>query len=266
MKNQERRPPVWVKRNPFSEGFLGAVMQEMKFHIADFGLAYFEGKFLVANYGYMWAGTVTGHGKEEVKISGTTIRKYFGDDVEGNKFFYFKRLNDGRGLPPVPEWIKSGLEEVTGMNLKDYDALYVNVYPEGVGAIPHQDHSEDITTINYPIVSLSLGWSSSFYHTSVVKTTLAPTTIHSPQEIEELHVPKNNEETILNHGDVLVFGGGERLCIHSTSPLYPKLSPEVDYGAIDHPLGKLKKYRINLTLRRSAPLLKGMPPSPQMLV
>ncbi|MGQ4275434.1 DNA oxidative demethylase AlkB [Pseudidiomarina sp. E22-M8] len=100
------------------------------------------------------------------------------------------------------------------------DACLVNCYKPGTQMGLHQDRDEH--SFSAPIVSISLGLPARFLWGGKVRT-------ERPQRIELLH------------GDVVVWGGVDRLRFHGIAKL----------GDGQHPL--LGAQRINLTLRRAGP-------------
>ncbi len=98
------------------------------------------------------------------------------------------------------------------------DACLINHYRPGAGLSLHQDRDE--RDFSQPIVSLSLGLPALFLFGGAARA-------QRPRRIA------------LNHGDVLVWGGEDRLRFHGIMPLKPGVHP------------RLGERRINLTLRKA---------------
>lgn len=108
--------------------------------------------------------------------------------------------------------------QAAGLPLLVPDACLVNRYAAGIGMGLHQDRDEhDLTA---PIVSVSLGLQARFRFGGLQRS--APT-----------------RSVLLQHGDVVVWGGVSRLAFHAITPLRPG----------HHPL--TGSCRINLTLRKA---------------
>lgn len=100
----------------------------------------------------------------------------------------------------------------------DSNACLINCYRPGSKMSMHQDRDErDFTQ---PIVTLSLGLSARFMLGGLTRQAA-------------------HQKILLQHGDVLVFGGPARLCFHGIMPL----------SAGQHPM--LGDQRISLTFRRA---------------
>ena len=127
----------------------------------------------------------------------------------------------GRPWPPMPEVFRQLAQdaaEAAGFLAFAPDACLVNRYRPGARLALHQDQDE--RHYDAPIVSISLGMAATFLFGG-----------HARAD-KPLKVP-------LLHGDVVVWGGVDRLRFHGVMPL--KDNP--------HPL--LGRQRINLTLRRA---------------
>ncbi len=98
------------------------------------------------------------------------------------------------------------------------DACLVNRYEPGARLTLHQDKDE--RDFSQPIVSVSLGVPATF--------------LFGGQKRKE-----RVQRVVLEHGDVVVFGGRSRLCYHGVAPLKPARHPFAGEA------------RINLTLRRA---------------
>ena len=99
------------------------------------------------------------------------------------------------------------------------DACLINQYDVGARMGLHQDKDEK--DFKQPIVSVSLGCNATFQFGGLARS-------DKPIKI------------LLNHGDVLVFGGASRLCYHGILPLKSGM----------HAL--LGARRINMTFRKAA--------------
>ena len=99
------------------------------------------------------------------------------------------------------------------------DACLINQYDVGARMGLHQDKDEQ--DFKQPIVSVSLGCTATFQFGALARS-------DKPIKI------------LLNHGDVLVFGGASRLCYHGILPLKSGM----------HAL--LGARRMNMTFRKAA--------------
>ena len=123
--------------------------------------------------------------------------------------------------PPMPasfRHLAATAAEQAGFAGFDPDACLVNRYVPGAKLSLHQDRDERDFT--HPIVSVSLGIPAVFLWGGASRSE------------RPLRVP-------LEHGDVVVWGGPDRLRFHGVSPL----------AEGTHPL--TGAYRINLTFRRA---------------
>lgn len=123
--------------------------------------------------------------------------------------------------PPMPELIATLATEAAAEC--DYasfnpDVCLINCYHPGAGMGLHQDKDE--RDFSQPIVSISLGVPAIFFFGGLKRS-----------EKPAAH--------LLVHGDVVVWGGEDRLRFHGIKPL--KLSHHPDTGQL----------RYNLTLRRA---------------
>ena len=98
------------------------------------------------------------------------------------------------------------------------DSCLINRYLPGAGMGLHQDKDEKDFTA--PIVSISLGMPATFLFGGFKRS-------------------DRPARTILNHGDVVVWGGADRLRFHGVMPV----------GDLAH--SQLGRQRINLTLRKA---------------
>jgi alkylated DNA repair protein (DNA oxidative demethylase) len=121
-------------------------------------------------------------------------------------------------LPPVMRELATSAAAAAGFASFVPDACLINRYEPGARLTLHQDRDErDFTQ---PIVSVSLGVPATFLFGGLKRK-------ERPQRV------------LLEHGDVVVFGGPSRLCYHGVAPL--RESDHAFAGAA----------RINLTLRRA---------------
>jgi alkylated DNA repair protein (DNA oxidative demethylase) len=99
------------------------------------------------------------------------------------------------------------------------DALHINRYQAGIKLGLHQDRHE--VDLSQPIVSISLGLECVFLLGGLQRTDAT-------------------KRMLLEHGDVIVWGGPSRMRFHGVLPLKP------GHHALTGP------YRYNLTLRKTA--------------
>jgi DNA oxidative demethylase len=125
----------------------------------------------------------------------------------------------GRAWPPMPNLLRelaTSAAAAAGHVGFAPDACLLNRYEPGARMALHQDRDErDFTQ---PIVSVSLGLPAVFRFGGLARS--APT-----------------QRLVLEHGDVVVFGGPSRLCFHGIQPVR---APE---GHGEH------ERRLNLTFR-----------------
>jgi alkylated DNA repair protein (DNA oxidative demethylase) len=128
----------------------------------------------------------------------------------------------GRPWPAIPTGLLEHAREAAeaaGFEGFMPNACLVNRYEPGARLTLHQDKDE--RDFGQPIVSVSLGVPATFLFGG----------------------PKRKDRVtriLLEHGDVVVFGGPSRLCYHGVSPLRPAQHSFAGQA------------RINLTLRRAA--------------
>ncbi|MFW5926823.1 MAG: DNA oxidative demethylase AlkB [Wenzhouxiangella sp.] len=126
-----------------------------------------------------------------------------------------------RPWPPMPGlFAELAAETAEEAGFPDYrpDACLINRYRPGAKLSLHQDRDE--RDFAHPVVSVSLGLPATFLWGGLRRR-------DKPRRL------------LLEHGDVLVFGGPDRLRYHGIAPL-----PEGD-----HPL--LGNQRLNLTFRKA---------------
>lgn len=127
----------------------------------------------------------------------------------------------GKPWPVMPEVfarLANGAAKAAGFDNFEPDACLLNRYTPGARLSLHQDRNE--RDYNAPIVSVSLGMSATFLFGDHARTDPA------------VKVP-------LHHGDVMVWGGVDRLRYHGVMPLKDKSD------------ALLGSQRINLTFRKA---------------
>ncbi|MBA1203261.1 DNA oxidative demethylase AlkB [Pseudomonas capeferrum] len=122
------------------------------------------------------------------------------------------------GLPPVLFGIAGRAAAAAGFERFEPDACLINHYLPGNRLSLHQDRDEH--DFSQPIVSISLGLPALFLFGG------------SSRGERTQRIP-------LSHGDVLVWGGEDRLRFHGVLPVKPGVHP------------RLGERRINLTLRKA---------------
>jgi alkylated DNA repair protein (DNA oxidative demethylase) len=128
----------------------------------------------------------------------------------------------GKRWPPQPESFDALCREASvaaGYAGFQPDACLINRYSPGAKLSLHQDKDED--DLRAPIVSVSLGLPAVF-------------------QFGGLRRNDPLQRVLLEHGDVVVWGGASRLFYHGIQPLKPGV----------HPL--TGEYRYNLTFRHAA--------------
>jgi len=121
-------------------------------------------------------------------------------------------------MPPMLQQLASDLSARAGYNNFEPDVCLVNCYDVGAKMALHQDADE--SDFEQPIVSLSFGLPVVFLWGGLQRSDPV-------------------QKIVLDHGDVLVWGGKSRLNFHGVAPLRKGV----------HPL--LGEQRINLTFRRA---------------
>ena len=127
----------------------------------------------------------------------------------------------GQSWPPMPALFSSLASEIAaeaGFEGYQPDACLINRYRSGTKLSLHQDKDEN--DYGHPVVSFSLGLPATFLWGGFKRS-------DKPKRL------------LLEHGDVLVWGGPDRLRYHGILPL-----PDGE-----HPL--LGEQRINLTFRKA---------------
>ncbi|HTV54791.1 MAG TPA: alpha-ketoglutarate-dependent dioxygenase AlkB [Terriglobia bacterium] len=127
-----------------------------------------------------------------------------------------------RPWPPIPKVLREfALRAAVRAGFPRFrpDSCHINRYQAGTKLGLHQDRHE--RDFEQPIVSVSLGLPCVFLFGGLQRTDKA-------------------RHILLEHGDVIVWGGPSRMCFHGVQPLKPG----------SHPL--TGPYRINLTFRKIA--------------
>jgi len=127
----------------------------------------------------------------------------------------------GRPWPPLPDALRrlaAGAAARAGFPGFEPDACLINRYEPGAKMSLHQDRNE--VDFTQPIISVSLGLPATFLFGGMERSQ------------RPMRVP-------LRHGDVLVWGGPDRLRYHGILPIREG----------EHPL--LGRVRINLTVRKA---------------
>lgn len=127
----------------------------------------------------------------------------------------------GKHWPPMPDLFATVANRAaarSGFNHFSPDVCLINCYQPGAGMGLHQDKDEN--DFSQPIVSISLGVPAIFLFGGLKRK-------------------DKPDAYLLQHGDVVVWGGDDRLRYHGIRPL--KLSHHPDTGQL----------RYNLTLRRA---------------
>lgn len=141
-------------------------------------------------------------------------------DLQGYRYAAQDPLS-GQKWPPIPAFLKTLAQAAAaeaGYPGFEPDACLVNRYLPGARMSLHQDKNE--RDFRAPIVSISLGLPATFQLGGLQRS-------DRPQKVP------------LVHGDMLVWGGPDRLRYHGVMPL----------KAGEHPL--IGAQRINLTLRKA---------------
>ena len=128
----------------------------------------------------------------------------------------------GQPWPPMPGCLRELAQraaEAAGFNDFHPDTCLINRYLPGARLGLHQDRDE--SDLAAPIVSVSLGMSATFLFGGYKRS-------------------DRTARTVLNHGDVVVWGGVDRLRFHGVLPVK------------DMPHPQLGSQRINLTVRKTA--------------
>lgn len=129
--------------------------------------------------------------------------------------------NSGQSWPVMPDCLFELAQRAAaeaGFNHFHPDSCLINRYLPGARMGLHQDKDEK--GLKDPIVSVSLGMSATFLFGGFKRS-------------------DRPARTLLNHGDVVVWGGVDRMRFHGVMPV----------GDMPHP--GLGRQRINLTLRKA---------------
>jgi alkylated DNA repair protein (DNA oxidative demethylase) len=138
----------------------------------------------------------------------------------------------GRPWPPMPRSLAALAREAAacaGFAGFAPDACLINRYLPGARLSLHQDRDE--REFDAPIVSVSLGLPATFLFGGLARG-------ERPARVR------------LAHGDVVVWGGVDRLRYHGVAPLRVPRSAGMDLFASELP-EMLRGQRINLTLRKA---------------
>lgn len=144
--------------------------------------------------------------------------------VSGEQGYRYSRIDPrtGKPWPAMPDFLlELARRAAQEAGFDDYipNTCLINRYLPGARLGMHQDKDE--SDLSAPIVSVSLGMPATFLFGGFKRS-------------------DRPARTILNHGDVAVWGGVDRMRFHGVLPL----------GDIPHP--QLGSQRINLTLRKVA--------------
>lgn len=141
-------------------------------------------------------------------------------DMKGYRYTGIDPLTDQRwpAMPEVFSRLAGQAAQAAGFDGFQPDACLLNCYAPGAKMSLHQDKNE--RDMSQPIVSVSLGMTAVFQFGGMTRS--AP--VHKLR---------------LEHGDIVVWGGRDRLRFHGVAPL----------GNEGHPV--LGCQRINLTFRKA---------------
>jgi alkylated DNA repair protein (DNA oxidative demethylase) len=143
--------------------------------------------------------------------------------VTDRKGYRYDRLDPetGRPWPPLPQSMAQLAERAAtqaGLGPLRPDVCLINRYEPGARMSLHQDRDE--RDYSWPIVSVSLGLQATFLFGGLKRS-------DRPHRLP------------LMHGDVLVWGGAQRLSFHGVAPLPDGCHPTVG------------PMRLNLTMRKA---------------
>ena len=209
--------------------------------------------YIMANMGLMWApNKIFRKGKANQQNEGKIAKniKQINEKQRINQvgqYNYFETDQDNNPLPKIPQRLLELISKKIGFDITDYDALLINIYPPGRQLGAHVDHTEDVSSLSYPIVSVNLGADGNFRYEEFKGN--KPYGAYD----RDLRAGKNVE---IKKGDIVVFGKEDRLIKH-TAEVSKKL-PKSDLGVIDFSgtdatINSLDNYRINLTFRKAGP-------------
>ena len=131
----------------------------------------------------------------------------------------------GQPWPAMPDTLQALAGEAAhqaGFDAFEPDACLINHYAPGTRLSLHQDRDEQ--DFSQPIVSVSLGMPATFLFGGLTRS-------------------ERPARVALWHGDVVVWGGVDRLRFHGVAPIKGDAHPLLGLG------------RINLTFRRAGPAL-----------
>lgn len=214
--------------------------------------------YIMANMGHMWSPkhlyVYNRILSADWQLNNTQINHVRKINQRGQYFYYTKDQN-GEELPNIPIELLKLVGDRCGIDMSDYDALLINIYPPKRSLNAHIDHTEDITSINYPIVSVSLGENGIFSYSHRL--------YKSEEYTSDMRSLKDKVDLILSSGDIVTFGGESRLIQHRVvvpETIEDCWLPKLKLGPDAKPK-TLKKYRINLTFRRADKIEKESPNS-----
>jgi alkylated DNA repair protein (DNA oxidative demethylase) len=131
-------------------------------------------------------------------------------------------------MPPALQRLAQAAASDAGYDGFEPDACLINRYLPGTRLSLHQDRDEH--DLGHPIVSLSLGLPAVFLFGGMARS-------DRPQRV------------LLEHGDVVVWGGEDRLRFHGVLPLKDLQADLLAEPELGHEL--LRGCRINLTFRKA---------------
>lgn len=151
--------------------------------------------------------------------------------IAAEQGYRYSTIDPGSGQPwpAMPECFRELARHAAADAGFDHfipDTCLINRYVPGAKLGLHQDKDE--SDLAAPIVSVSLGMSATFLFGGYQRS-------------------DRPARTVLNHGDVVVWGGVDRMRFHGVLPV----------GDMPHP--QLGRQRINLTLRKARHRVKSRP-------
>ncbi len=146
----------------------------------------------------------------------------FGWSTDSRGYQYTEQdVSNGHHWPPMPALFRELAQQTSreaGFTGFNPDACLINRYEPGAKLTLHQDKDEK--DLRQPIVSVSLGLPAVF-------------------QFGGFERGDATQRVLLEHGDIVVWGGPSRLRYHGILPLKPGIHPQA--GA----------FRFNLTFRRA---------------
>ena len=218
--------------------------------------AYIENKARTANhmasFGLRWARVVPNVGEKSKQgiVQEPRPDRVKINSKEGMTYGYFTTDQNNNPIPPLKELqpIINHLENVTGIDMSDYDSCLINIYDQNSFIHQHRDTTESVTAEKYPIIVLNLGADG---HLEFDKNNSTYATYLKSGQLD------------LTNGGVYAFGvnGINRFAFHHR--IGSGLESPTPTKPITLPGGKvLNEYRITLTFRRSQDLKAGMKTAP----